>query len=221
MDTLSIRHFFPFSPQDAVHKLKLEFQRVNQDKQVVVIETRADKRYRPVCSGCGLPAEGSHSYFSRSIRDLNIAGYAIWFATTFQKLRCPRCGIRVEDLGFVGLWQPITKRLAQYIVYLCSPPAGGSDVSRHLGLDWRLVKRIDKMYLSEAYSHVHSEELYILAIDEIAIKKGHRYLTVVINYETGQVVWMGEGRSRKTLEEFFDSLPPWRRADISAVALDM
>jgi transposase len=214
MNTLSIRHFFPFS------KLKLEFQRVNQDNQVIEIETRADKRYRPVCSGCGLPAGGSHSYFSRSIRDLNIAGYVVYLPTTFRKLRCPKCGIRVEDLGFVGLWQPITKRLAEYIVYLCSIMTI-SDVSRHLGLDWRLVKRIDKMYLSEAYTHVHSEELHILAIDEIAIRKGHRYLTVVINYETGEVVWMSEGRSRESLEQFFESLPPWRRAGISAVALDM
>lgn len=214
MNALSIGHFFPFC------KLKLETLRIKRDEQIVEIEARGDRRYCPVCSECGLPTRGAHSYFSRSIRDLNIAGYAVYLPTTFRKLYCIKCGIRVEDLEFVALWQPVTKRLAQYIVYLCSIMTI-SDVSRHLGLDWRLVKRIDKMFLSEAYSHVHSEELYILAIDEIAIRKGHRYLTVVINYETGGVVWMGEGRSRESLGQFFESLPPWRRAGIGAVALDM
>lgn len=214
MNALSIGHFFPFC------KLKLESQRVKQEEQVVEIKTRADQRYRPICSECGFPAKGAHTYFSRSVRDLNMGGYAVYLCTTFRKVYCPRCGIRVEDLGVVDLWQAVTKRLAQYIVYLCGVMTI-SDVSRHFGLDWRLIKRIDRMYLREAYSHVHAEDLRILAIDEVSIKKGHRYLTVVINYETGEVIWMGEGRSQETLESFFKELPEDIRAGISAVALDM
>ncbi len=214
MNTLSIGHFFPFS------KLKIESQSIKHDEQVIKIKARADKRYHPLCSKCGFPTKGAHSYFCRSIRDLTMAGSEVYLSTTFRKVYCSRCGIRVEDLDFVDLWQPITKRLAQYIVYLCTLMTI-SDVSRHLGLDWRLIRRIDQIYLSEAYSHVHSEPLCILSIDEIAIRKGHRYVTVVMNYETGEVIWMGEGRSQKSLEQFFESLPVWRRAEISAVAMDM
>jgi len=113
MNVLSIGHFSPF------RKLKLESRSVNQNAQVVEIEARTGKRYRPLCSECGFPTKGAHSYFCRSIRDLNMSGSAVYLSTTFRKVYCPRCGIRVEDLEFVDLWQPITKRLAQYIVYLC------------------------------------------------------------------------------------------------------
>lgn len=46
-------------------------------------------------------------------------------------------------------------------------------------------------------------------------------MIIVINYETGEVIWMGEGRSEETLERFFKELPEDIRAGISAVALDM
>lgn len=44
-------------------------------------------------------------------------------------------------------------------------------------------------------------------VDEIAYAKYHKYLTIVIDYETGRVVWTSEGRSKETLKEFFDHMP--------------
>ena len=60
-----------------------------------------------------------------------------------------------------------------------------------------------------------------MAVDEIALKKGHRYLTVLIDFETGRVVWMGEGRSEKSLDPFFKAMPEGVREGIEAVAMDM
>ncbi len=60
-----------------------------------------------------------------------------------------------------------------------------------------------------------------MAGDETALKKGHQYLTVVIDFETGRVVWMGEGRSEKSLDPFFEAMPKGIREGIEAVAMDM
>ena len=95
--------------------------------------------------------------------------YRVYITTDFQKVFCSKCGIRVQDLDFVDLWQSITKRLERYVVHLCSFMTI-SDVARHLNLDWELIKRVDKMYLKEAYDHVNREDLRILAIEEISIK---------------------------------------------------
>ena len=46
-----------------------------------------------------------------------------------------------------------------------------------------------------------------MAIDEIAVKKGHNYMTVVLDYDTGRVVWMGEGRQTATIVTFTPSAP--------------
>jgi hypothetical protein len=58
------------------------------------------------------------------------------------------------------------------------------DVVRHLGLDWKTVKEADKLFLEARYGKPDLAGLRILAVDEISILKGHRYLTVVLNYET-------------------------------------
>jgi|GEM_PF-6948034 len=73
------------------------------------------------------------------------------------------------------------------------------EVSRHLGLDWKTVK----------------------AINEVSICKGHRYLTVVLDYETGRVVWVGEGCKGRTLRRFFSGVSREQRQKLEAVMMDM
>jgi transposase len=96
-----------------------------------------------------------------------------------------------------------------------------SDVARHLSLDWKTVKNIDKQFLEENYGQTDYGSLRILAVDEIAVKKGHRYMTVVIDYETGRVVWMGKDRTRECLAGFFAGMTQEQKARLEAVAMDM
>jgi transposase len=96
-----------------------------------------------------------------------------------------------------------------------------NDVANHLDLDWKTVKNIDKYFLEQEYGETDYSNLRILAIDEVSIRKGHNYLTVVLNYETGRVVWIGEGRKKKTLDKFFSSMTKEQREKIEAIALDM
>jgi transposase len=51
-----------------------------------------------------------------------------------------------------------------------------------------------------------------IGIDEIAYRKGHRYLTCVVDHTTGRLVWAGEGRNQDTLGRFFDQLAPSGRS---------
>jgi transposase len=96
-----------------------------------------------------------------------------------------------------------------------------SDVARHYGLDWKTVKNIDKAFLEDQYGQTDYEGLRLLAVDEIAIKKGQRYMTVVIDYVTGRVVWMGNDRKKETLDAFFAGMSDEQKARVEAVAMDM
>lgn len=58
-------------------------------------------------------------------------------------------------------------------------------------------------------------------MDELALFKGHRYATVVVNADTQQMLWVGEGRSRETFRPFFTWLGPEGCAAIESVAMDM
>src|SRR4030065_513153 len=82
----------------------------------------------------------------------------------------------------------VTQRFAQYVHEL-SKVMTVKDVSTHVGLNWKTVKDIEKIFLEQQYGQPSYEGLRILAVDEISIRKGYRFLTIVLNYLTGRVVW--------------------------------
>jgi transposase len=95
------------------------------------------------------------------------------------------------------------------------------EVADHLGLNWKTVRRIDKHFLEAQYGKIDTSGVRILAVDEIAIRKGHRYLTVVLDYERGRVIWVGKHRRAKTLSRFFNKMPKRDRKTLEAIAMDM
>jgi transposase len=139
-----------------------------------------------------------------------------------RKVWCERCGgVRVEQLEFVDAGQRVTHRLGAYAAQLCRGGLSVTAVADHLGLDPKTVRALDKAALEAEVGKTNYAGLRRLAIDEIAVRKGHNYMTVVLDYDTGRVVWMGPGRRKTTLDGFFRKTPPTVRRAIRAVALDM
>lgn len=93
-------------------------------------------------------------------------------------------------------------------------------VAQHLGVSWDVVKEIQKRYLQHRFAKIPLQDLRQIAIDEISIGHGHRYLTVVLDLESGAVVFIGEGKGADSLEKLWPQLRRWG-AKIRAVASDM
>ena len=94
------------------------------------------------------------------------------------------------------------------------------DVARYLGVsDW-LVKDIEKRWLGKHFAKPRLKDLQHIAIDEIATKKGHKYLTIVMDLESGAVVFVGDGKGADALKPFWRSLKA-SHARVEAVAIDM
>jgi transposase len=94
------------------------------------------------------------------------------------------------------------------------------DVAEHLGVSWDVVKEIVKTNLQRNFAKPRLKDLRQIAIDEIAIGAGHRYLTIVLDLESGAVVHVGRGKGGDALTDF------WKRlrssgAKIEAVGMDM
>lgn len=92
---------------------------------------------------------------------------------------------------------------------------------QHYGLSWDTVREIDRRRLIAEVGTPCYDGLRLLAVDEVAVRKGHHYLTIVLDLETGRVVWIGEGRREETRSSFFAELSEAQRATIEAVASDM
>ena len=215
MSELSIASYFPF------RRIKIVKQTVTPEATGTYIQVQPDKRFQPICHGCGQRASGVHSWTQRKIRDLNLANARSWITCRYRKVFCARCqGIHIEDLELFHPYLRVTTRLALYVYQLCRVMTV-SEVAQHLALDWKTVKNIDKYFLERDYGQPDYQGLRILAVDEISIRKGHRYLTVVLDYLTGCVVFIGKDRKAKTLKRFFNRLTTKQRKAIEVVAMDM
>ena len=95
-----------------------------------------------------------------------------------------------------------------------------SNVARLAHLGWDTVKEIVKSDLARRYASIPLKGLRRLAIDELYLGKKFKFITLVIDLDTGRIVWVGRGRGKAALVKF------WRRlrlakARIEAVACDM
>ena len=79
-------------------------------------------------------------------------------------------------------------------------------MARHLGVSWDVIKDIQKRYLHRHFAKPHLKHLQQIAIDEISIGRGHRYLTVVLTLQSGAVVFVGNGKATATLRPFWPCL---------------
>ena len=217
MSGLSITRYFPFA------RMKILKQNVHhEDASSALIYISPDMRYNPLCHECGSKAATVHSKgHVRFIRDLNMANAQVFLQVNYRKIWCNTCGgVRVEQMTFADAGQRVTNRLARYIHELCKMLTV-KDVAEHLDIDPKTIKEIDKTFLEQSFGQDSFDDLHVLMIDEIAIHKGHRYMTIVADFFSGRVVWMGHDRNKQTLDAFFKNLTDNQKRAIEAVAMDM
>ena len=89
-------------------------------------------------------------------------------------------------------------------------------------IEWHTVGEI----LSRVYKELEKkpskrfDNLVNIGIDETSYKKGHKYMTVVVNHDTNSVIWCSIGHKKEVLQKFFDGLTPEQRESIRCVSAD-
>ena len=184
---------------------------------IVEIELPPEKRR---CSQCGSDHVHSRGTTSRLFRGVPIGRKPVFIELAVPRLYCWSChAMRQPSLGFADPKKRYTRSFARYVLEL-SQFMTLTDVARHLGISWDTVKEIQRQRLETRYAKPKLKHLKQVAIDEISIGKGHRYVTVVLDLESGAIVFVGQGKGAKSLDPF------WKRrrasqAKIQAVATDL
>jgi transposase len=181
-----------------------------------VVEPAAGLR----CSACRSREVIRRGGRQRRFRGLPIGRRRVWIELTVPRLECKACGaVRQAAVSFAPGQHGYTKRFARYVLELVRHMTMW-DVAEHLGVSWNLVKELLKEALRRRFGRPRLKELRLLAIDEISIGHGQRYLTVVLDLETGAVVFVGHGKGAEALDPFWKRLKS-AGARIEAVAVDM
>ncbi len=125
------------------------------------------------------------------------------------RVECPTCGPKLERLPWLEAYARVTRRLAESVGRLCRVMTI-RHVARYFGLDWKTVKELDRERLERELGPVDFDDITIIALDEFAIQKGHRYATVIVEPTRKRVLWVGRGRGREDVRPFFELLGPER-----------
>lgn len=172
------------------------------------------------CPSCGSRDVICRGQMERRFKTVPIGHKKVMLILPVQRVECRVCGIiRQVKLAFADVRRSYTRAFERYALDL-SRSMTIQDVARHLGVSWDVIKDIQRRYLKRRFARPRLKSLRLIAIDEIAPGKGCRYLTVVLDLESGAVVFVGKGKGVAALAPF------WKRlrssgARIEAVAIDM
>jgi transposase len=172
------------------------------------------------CSACGSRKVIARGLVERCFRSLPIGSRATFIVLPIPRVECLACGrVRQVPVPFADPRRSYTKAFQRYALEL-SKRMTIRDVAMHLGVGWDVIKDIQRRDLSHRFAKPKLKHLRHIAIDEIAVAKGHHYLTVVMDLESGAVVFVGDGKGADALKPFWKRLRP-SGAKIEAVAMDM
>jgi transposase len=115
----------------------------------------------------------------------------------------------------------LTKRFEEEVALECRVIQSIKAIAKRFHLGWDTVKDIDKKYLEKEFNPPDFAEVKCLAVDEIALRKGHKYATVIAEAQRCRVLWVVKGRAEKSLNKFYRLLGKNGCRQIEAVAIDM
>lgn len=172
------------------------------------------------CSACGSARLVSRGRVERRFRTVPIGGRAVFLDLAVPRVECRDCGdVRQVEVGFADARRSFTRAFERYALEL-GRRMTIRDVARHLGVGWDMIKEIQKRDLTRRFAEPDLRGLRRIAIDEIAVTKGHRYMTIVLDLDSGAVVFAGDGKGGDALDPFWKRLGR-RRTRIEAVAMDL
>jgi transposase len=172
------------------------------------------------CPCCGSAKVHVNEKFVRQWRSVPVGSKPVFIEMNVPKVECQSCGIRRRvEITFADPKRRHTRSFERYVVELLAfmTPI---DVARHLGISWDLANDIQKRRLQRRYAKPKLKHLRRIAIDEIHLGKLHRFITLVLDLESGAVVFVGKGKGVEALKPFWKRLKS-SRAKIQAVAMDM
>jgi transposase len=171
------------------------------------------------CSACGADAVRPRGRVERRFRAQPIGSRPTTIVLLVPRVEGLVCGVvRQVEIAFADPRRGYTRSFERDALEL-SRRMTIRDVAAHLGVGWDVIKDIPKRDLLRRFAKARLKDMTVMAIDEIAVAKGHRYLTIVMDLDSSVVKFVGDGKGADGLKPFWKRLRS-SRAKIEAVAMD-
>lgn len=189
---------------------------------VLEIEIHARKRSRPICSKCGQPGPGYDTLQLRRFEFVPLWGIAVFFLYALRRVACPRCGVKVERIPWAEGKNHLTTTYAWFLAKWAKR-LSWKEVAAAFTTSWDNVFRSVKMAVAWGLAHRDLSNVTAIGIDEIAWKRGHKYLTLVYQVDAGcrRLLWVGNERTARTLKQFFKEFGPECTSHLDFICSDL
>jgi transposase len=184
------------------------------------------RRWAGCCADCGARCSRVHERLKpRRWADCSWAGRPVKIEYAPVRLACIRCGgTAVELLAFADPYQRQTKRLQQQLALDCASAPVDHVAAKH-GLDWSTVHRAEVCALERWLRTREPRPLKHAGVDEKFLgrrgRRSERFVTIVSDNETGEPIWIGDGRREETVAGWLATLTKDQKAGIELFVMDM
>ena len=192
----------------------------HQRRLTLWVRRKAGNR-KLICSACGGKAGRIEEVRERTVRDLPWRKYETVVVVEYYRVRCPKCGVKMEAVPQLPSKAPFSKDFEDAVGMACEA-AAARQVARQFQLSASTVRAIDLRYLERWKAQRRMPVLRQMGVDEIFLGKKVKFITVVSNLETGEPLWFGKERKKETLDAYFqEELSAGQRRRIEAACVDM
>lgn len=176
--------------------------------------------HRVCCSSCKSKDVIRRGSSERMLQSLPIGNKVTYVVATLPRVECRSCGVvRQIQIGLADHRRSYTHAFERYALGLVKLMTI-KDAAQHVGVGWDKIKDMQKRYLQRHYSNPPLKGVRRIGIDEICVGRGYRFMTLVLDLDSGAILFAGKGKNAAALKPF------WRRlrysgAKIEAVAMDL
>lgn len=197
-----------------------EVEFVEEDERLIA-RVRPRSRARGRCGECGRPCPGyDQGEGRRWWRALDLGTVQVVLEADAPRVSCREHGVVVAQVPWARHGAGHTYAFDEQVAWLATQ-ASKTTVTHLMRIAWRTVGSIiARVWIDTESLHDRFAGLRRIGIDEISYKRGHRYLTIVVDHDSGRLVWAAAGRDKATLRTFFDQVGQERCAAITHVSAD-
>lgn len=154
-------------------------------------------------------------------RGLDWGGTLVEISYDTHRIECPEHGVLVADVPWAYPGSGFTKDFDLTVGWLATY-LPRSTVSEYMRIDWETVGRCVHRTMNDIEPEISRrlDGLVNIGIDETSYKKGHKYITIVVNHDTNTVVWAAQGHGKSVLTQFYRQLTPEQLSSIRVVTGD-
>lgn len=174
------------------------------------------------CGGCTRRCSRRYDHRAREWRHTDLGETQVFLRYEMARVDCARCGPTTQLVPWAAHAAWHTYDFEDLVAYKAQT-TDRTRVQKEMRVSWRTVGQIIERVVQRKMGAPDRrlDGLVRIGIDELSYRKGHSYITIVVDHDRGAVVWASEGKDAGALDAFFEALGPERAAALKLATVDL